>query len=47
LKFFWQTLILIFQSSFDFKITIAIMIAIEKQFRIDRTLIFYFQSNPA
>jgi hypothetical protein len=31
LKFFKQTLILIFQSSFDFKISIAIMILIEKK----------------
>jgi len=39
LKFFEQTLIFIFQSSFDFKISNAITIAIEKPIRIDQTLI--------
>jgi len=39
LKIFNQTLIFIFQSSFDFKILIAIMIAIEKSIRINQTLI--------
>jgi len=37
LKIFQQTLIFIFQSSFDFKILIAIRIVIEKMIRIDRT----------
>jgi len=42
LKIFQQTLIFIFQSSFDFKISIAITIAIEKLIRINQTLIFIF-----
>jgi len=45
LKIFKQTLIFIFQSIFDFKISIAIMIAFEKPIRINQTLIFIFQSN--
>jgi hypothetical protein len=39
LKIFQQTLIYFFQSSFDFKILIAIMIAIENLIRINQTLI--------
>ncbi|MDD1693609.1 MAG: hypothetical protein LUQ71_02675 [Methanoregula sp.] len=39
MKNFQQTLIFHFQSNFVFKNFIAIMIAIEKQFRIKRTLI--------
>jgi len=35
-----------FQSRFDFKIFIAIMIAIEKQFRINQTLIENCSSRP-
>jgi len=34
-----------FQSSFDFKIFIAITIAFEKLIRINQTLVFIFQSN--
>jgi len=34
-----------FQSSFDFKILIAIMIAIEILIRINQTLIFFFESR--
>jgi len=37
----------VFQSDLDFKNPIAIMIAIKKQFQINQTLIFIFQSNPA
>jgi len=39
-------LIFIFQSGFDFKMFIAIMIAFEKLIRINQTLIFIFQSDP-
>jgi len=39
LKKIQQTLIFIFQSSFDFKILTAIMIVIEKSIRINQTLI--------
>jgi len=46
LKIFKQTLIFIFQSNFDFKISIAITIAFEKPIRINRTLIIIFQLNP-
>jgi len=45
LKFFRQTLIEIFSASFDFKIFIAIMIAIEKLIRINQTSIFIFQAD--
>jgi len=38
-------LIFIFQSSFDFKIPVAITIAIENRSQINRILIFIFQSN--
>jgi len=34
------------QSGFEFKKIIAIMIAVKKQFRINRTLIFTFHVNP-
>ncbi len=40
-----RTLIFIFQSNFDFKISIAIMILIENLNRINQTLVFIFQSN--
>jgi hypothetical protein len=39
LKFFQQTLIEKFPAGFDFEISNAIVIAIEKLIRIDRTLI--------
>jgi len=39
LKIFRQTLVVIFSSSFDFKIFITIMIVIEKRIRINQTLI--------
>jgi len=39
-------LIFYFQSRFDFKIFIAIMIAIENRSQINQTLIFIFQSHP-
>jgi len=45
LKNFQQTLIFIFQSSFDFKIFIAIAIPIEKLIRINQTLILFFQPD--
>jgi hypothetical protein len=45
LKFFQQTLPEKFQSNLDFKISIAIMIAIEKQFRIDQDPIFKFKPD--
>jgi len=39
-------LIFNFQSSFDFKKFIAIMIPIENHLQIYRTLIIFFQPNP-
>jgi len=39
LKIFKQSLTFIFQSSFDFKKSIAITIAFEKQFRINQALV--------
>jgi len=39
-------LIFYFQSNFDFKIFIAIMIAIEKQFRINQTLVEKSSAEP-
>jgi len=45
LKIFRQTSIFLFQSSFDFKISIAIMIAFENRSRINQTLIFIFQPD--
>jgi len=39
-------LIFIFQSSFDFKMFIAITIAIENRSQIDQALIFIFQPDP-